>query len=157
MNSERKPLLPTSPNGVRKVVVTESPSVSQHTALWPYRYADIKLDAKNSDPRNPEPHNLQPKSPEPRNSVPKSASERKSGRRSLREQKLYKVLETLNESLMRGERRLQDVEYKDLVKRQWQQVALVVDRLLLVLFTILTVGVTVGLLLRGKWYFNRFA
>lgn len=51
--------------------------------------------------------------------------------------------------MKKSEERVAKSEYRDFVKREWQQVALVVDRLLLFIFVVLTIGVTLGLLLRG--------
>lgn len=59
------------------------------------------------------------------------------------------VLKAMGDSLKKNEARLTASEDRDYVKREWQQVALVVDRLLLFLFMLATVGVTLGLLLRG--------
>lgn len=59
------------------------------------------------------------------------------------------VLRTMNETMKKGEQRIVASEHKEFIKREWQQVALVVDRLLLFLFVLVTVGVTLGLLLRG--------
>jgi len=55
----------------------------------------------------------------------------------------------MNETMKKGEQRIVASEHKEFIKREWQQVALVVDRLLLFLFVLVTVGVTLGLLLRG--------
>lgn len=59
------------------------------------------------------------------------------------------VLKAMSDSLRKNEARLSASEDRDYVKREWQQVALVVDRLLLFIFMLMTVGVTLGLLLRG--------
>lgn len=59
------------------------------------------------------------------------------------------VLRAMSDSLKKNEARLSASEDRDYVKREWQQVALVVDRLLLFIFMLMTVGVTLGLLLRG--------
>lgn len=60
------------------------------------------------------------------------------------------VLKTMGESMRKSEARVATSEYKEFIKREWQQVALVVDRLLLFIFVLLTIGVTLGLLLRGS-------
>ena len=59
------------------------------------------------------------------------------------------VLKTMGDSIKRNEERVAYSEQRDSIKREWQQVALVVDRLLLFIFVLLTIGVTLGLLLRG--------
>lgn len=59
------------------------------------------------------------------------------------------VLRTMTDAMRKSEERISASEKRDYIKREWQQVALVVDRLLLVIFVLLTVGVTLGLLLRG--------
>lgn len=65
------------------------------------------------------------------------------------EQNFAIVLKTMSDLMRKSEERVCVSEHKDFVKREWQQVALVVDRLLLFIFVLLTIGVTVGLLLRG--------
>lgn len=131
MSSEKAPLLPVSPNGIRRVVVTESPSTPRRSELWPSTYAEAKSE-------------------QPTNHLKQTKSDRRLPRKSARDQKLSKLLESLVVTLAKGEKRLYETERKDMVKREWQQVALVVDRLLLVLFVALTVGVTMGLLIKGK-------
>lgn len=56
-----------------------------------------------------------------------------------------KVLKTISESIIKNEKRLVEQDKRDDIKLQWQQVALVMDRLLLTIFVTLTVGVTLGL------------
>ena len=58
-------------------------------------------------------------------------------------------IKTMGESLTKNEERLENTDHKESIQREWQQVAMVVDRLLLIVFVVLTVGVTSGLLLRG--------
>ena len=60
-----------------------------------------------------------------------------------------KVLQSISESINQNEMRLVEQDRRDAVKLQWQQVAVVVDRLLLLLFVSLTVGITLGLTLSG--------
>ena len=59
------------------------------------------------------------------------------------------MLNAIIDSMEKSEERVALSEYKDLIKNEWQQAARVVDRLLLVIFVLLTAGVTVGLLFRG--------
>lgn len=59
------------------------------------------------------------------------------------------ILTAMSKSIEKNELRLRDTEQKDILKREWQQMALVFDRLLLIIFILLTVGVTGGILVRG--------
>lgn len=59
------------------------------------------------------------------------------------------ILTAISESIQKNELRMHDAESRDKLKREWQQMALVVDRLLLIIFIFLTVGVTAGILLQG--------
>lgn len=59
------------------------------------------------------------------------------------------VLQTISESILQNELRLVEQDRRDAIKLQWQQVAVVVDRLLMLIFVSLTVGVTLGLTLQG--------
>lgn len=59
------------------------------------------------------------------------------------------VFQTISESILHNEMRLVEQDRRDAIKLQWQQVAIVVDRLLLFLFVTLTIGVTLGLTLQG--------
>ena len=59
------------------------------------------------------------------------------------------VLQTISESIAQNEMRLIEQDRRDAIKLQWQQVAVVVDRLLMFLFVSLTVGITLGLTLQG--------
>jgi len=61
-----------------------------------------------------------------------------------------KSLKAIADSIQLNERRLVDTERKDDVKLEWQQVALVVDRLLLVIFVTVTFAITAGILIRGR-------
>lgn len=65
------------------------------------------------------------------------------------ENSFFMVLQAMNDSMNKNEARLCASENRDYIKREWQQVALVVDRLLLFIFVLMTVGVTLGLLLQG--------
>ncbi|XP_060556811.1 ligand-gated ion channel 4-like [Ruditapes philippinarum] len=58
------------------------------------------------------------------------------------EQQFLKVLKKVYETIERNETRLQEQDRKDILKQEWQQLALVLDRLLLLVFIIVTVTVT---------------
>lgn len=62
------------------------------------------------------------------------------------------TLNSINKHLIKADERIAENEYLDSIKREWQQVALVIDRLLLVIFLLLTTGTTLGMLLRGKQF-----
>ena len=59
------------------------------------------------------------------------------------------MLQSISASIAQNEMRLVEQDRRDAVKLQWQQVAVVVDRLLLLLFVSLTIGITLGLTLSG--------
>lgn len=59
------------------------------------------------------------------------------------------VLQTISESIVQNEMRLVEQDRRDAIKLQWQQVAVVVDRLLLLIFVSLTLGITLGLTMQG--------
>lgn len=58
------------------------------------------------------------------------------------EQEFLKVLKKVYQTIERNEIRLQEQDRKDTLKQEWQQLALVLDRLLLLVFIIVTVTVT---------------
>jgi len=63
------------------------------------------------------------------------------------ERRLVSTLSRVCESLERGERRLRREDVCTSNRVAWQYVSLVVDRLLLVTFTVGTIAVTIGVLL----------
>ncbi|CAL8102703.1 unnamed protein product [Orchesella dallaii] len=62
------------------------------------------------------------------------------------QRRLLYLLYRINETLEKNENRMDDQERKDLLKLEWQQAALVIDRLLLWIFVIATIGATFGIL-----------
>ncbi|XP_045169531.1 ligand-gated ion channel 4-like [Mercenaria mercenaria] len=58
------------------------------------------------------------------------------------EQQFLKVLKKVYQTIERNETRLQEQDRKDILKQEWQQLALVLDRLLLLVFIIVTITVT---------------
>ena len=65
------------------------------------------------------------------------------------ERQFSRFLAKVQLTIERNEMRLAEQDRKDIIRLEWQQVALVVDRLLLLLFIILTVGVTLGIILES--------
>ncbi|XP_060066981.1 neuronal acetylcholine receptor subunit alpha-10-like [Ylistrum balloti] len=62
------------------------------------------------------------------------------------ERQFVRVLQKVNWTIERNEMRLADQDRKDFIKLEWQQVALVIDRTLLVCFLILLFAVTLSIL-----------
>lgn len=63
---------------------------------------------------------------------------------SFRYQQVYQTIE-------KNEMRLEDQDRKDAIKNEWQQLALVIDRLLLVIFVVFTTGISLALILPGYY------
>lgn len=55
------------------------------------------------------------------------------------------------QTIEKNEMRLEDQDRKDAIKNEWQQLALVIDRLLLFLFIVFTAGITLALILPGYY------
>lgn len=62
------------------------------------------------------------------------------------EHQLVIVLTKLSNLIERNEMRLTEQERRDIIKQEWQQIALVIDRFLLWIFVITTIGATLGIL-----------
>ena len=65
------------------------------------------------------------------------------------EKQFVRVLHKVYQTIEKNEMRLAEQDRRDHIKLEWQQVALVVDRLLLLIFIIATVGVTLGIMLHA--------
>jgi len=65
------------------------------------------------------------------------------------ERRLARTLSKLCETLDRGERRQETEDRRTSNRAAWQHVSLVVDRLLLVIFTVGTITITLGILLHA--------
>ena len=63
------------------------------------------------------------------------------------ERQFMRVLQKVYQTIEKNEMRLAEQDRRDIIKLEWQQVALVVDRLLLVAFFVVTAGVTLGLMM----------
>lgn len=55
------------------------------------------------------------------------------------------------QTIEKNEMRLEDQDKKDAIKNEWQQLALVIDRLLLFIFIIITTGISLALILPGYY------
>ena len=79
------------------------------------------------------------------------------------EQQFMKVLQKVYQTIERNEIRLQENDRKDIIKHEWQQLALVIDRLLLFVFILVTITVTLVVLVPSehntyhKWWKCRVA
>ena len=71
------------------------------------------------------------------------------------ERQFYATLRQISRTIELNELRLEEAERRDVIKSEWQEVALVVDRLLLLVFIGMTVGITLSILLRAphSWDF----
>ena len=62
------------------------------------------------------------------------------------ERQFLRVLHKVYQTIEKNEMRLAEQDRRDQIRLEWQQIALVVDRILLLLFIVLTLGVTLGIL-----------
>ncbi|XP_064647845.1 neuronal acetylcholine receptor subunit alpha-10-like isoform X5 [Lineus longissimus] len=67
------------------------------------------------------------------------------------ERQFLRVLQKVYQTIEKNEMRLADQDRRDAIKLEWQQVALVVDRLLLTLFVGATLGVTLAILFQAPY------
>lgn len=81
------------------------------------------------------------------NSSHSSPSRMRGGPDANFEKQFVKTLQKVCKTIEKNEMRLADQDRRDFIKQEWQQVALIVDRLLLIFFIIGTVGVTLGIIL----------
>ena len=65
------------------------------------------------------------------------------------EKQFVRVLHKVYQTIERNEIRLAKQDRRDHIKLEWQQVALVVDRMLLWIFIITTISVTLGIMLHA--------
>ena len=63
------------------------------------------------------------------------------------ERQFIKTLQKVYQTIDKNEIRLAEQDRRDVIKNDWQQVGIVVDRLLLAVFVVITLGMTLGLLL----------
>lgn len=71
------------------------------------------------------------------------------------EAQLSRVLRRLSGALDRNESRQSEREHSEAIQNEWQHVALVVDRLLLLVFIVMTLGITGGIVFQAplSWTF----
>ncbi|XP_055893279.1 neuronal acetylcholine receptor subunit alpha-10-like isoform X2 [Biomphalaria glabrata] len=67
------------------------------------------------------------------------------------ERQFLRVLQKVYQTIEKNEIRLEDQDRKDAIKIEWQQLALVIDRLLLVIFVVFTIAITLALILPGYY------
>ena len=72
------------------------------------------------------------------------------------EHQFMKVLRKVYQTIERNEMRLQEQDRKDILKQEWQQLALVMDRMLLLIFVIFTTTMALVVLV-PKNYADRMA
>lgn len=65
------------------------------------------------------------------------------------EQYFIRTLEKVYHTIEKNKHRLAEQDRREAIKRDWQQVALVVDRLLLVVFMVATLSITTAILLHA--------
>ncbi|XP_074659528.1 neuronal acetylcholine receptor subunit alpha-10-like [Tubulanus polymorphus] len=70
------------------------------------------------------------------------------------EKQFLRVLQKVYQTIEKNEMRLAEQDRRDAIKLEWQQVALVVDRLLLSMFVMATLGVTLAILFQAPHSFN---
>ena len=69
--------------------------------------------------------------------------------RACSERQFLRTLNKVHQTIEKNEFRLAEQDRKDLIKRDWQQVALVVDRVLLFIFMVTTLSITAAMLLHA--------
>lgn len=62
------------------------------------------------------------------------------------ERQFLRTLSKVHQTIEKNEFRLAEQDRREAIKHDWQQVALVVDRLLLLIFTVATLGITMSIL-----------
>ncbi|XP_064613958.1 neuronal acetylcholine receptor subunit alpha-10-like [Liolophura sinensis] len=67
------------------------------------------------------------------------------------ERQFMRVLQKVYQTIERNEMRLVDSDRRDAIKQEWQQVALVVDRLLLWCFVLVTLTLTLAIMLQAPY------
>ncbi|KAH9513382.1 hypothetical protein Btru_034781 [Bulinus truncatus] len=67
------------------------------------------------------------------------------------ERQFLRVLQKVYQTIEKNEMRLEDQDRKDAIKIEWQQLALVIDRLLLFIFVVFTIAITLALILPGYY------
>ncbi|CAD5117806.1 DgyrCDS6557 [Dimorphilus gyrociliatus] len=65
------------------------------------------------------------------------------------ERQFMRVLQKVQQTIEKNEIRLAEQDRRDIIKLEWQQVALVVDRILLYIFVFLTIGVTLCIMFQA--------
>jgi len=65
------------------------------------------------------------------------------------ERQFLRVLNRINQTIEMNEIRLAEEDRRTAIKYEWQQVALVVDRMLLFVFMVTTLGVTYGIMFQA--------
>jgi len=65
------------------------------------------------------------------------------------EREFYETMLKVSRTIEKNEARLVELDRREFIKTEWQEVALVVDRLLLLVFIGMTVGITLSILLRA--------
>ncbi|RUS71039.1 hypothetical protein EGW08_021197, partial [Elysia chlorotica] len=65
------------------------------------------------------------------------------------EKQFLRVLQKVYQTIEKNEMRLEDQDRRDAIKNEWQQLALVIDRLLLFLFLAFATAISMALILPG--------
>ena len=67
------------------------------------------------------------------------------------ERNFMRVLQRVYQTIEKNDIRLAEQDRRDTIRLEWQQVALVVDRILLLVFIAVTVGTTLGIMLKAPY------
>ena len=65
------------------------------------------------------------------------------------ERQFLRVLQKVYQTIEKNEMRLADQDRRETIRQEWQQLALILDRLLLICFVILTASISLALILPG--------
>jgi hypothetical protein len=68
------------------------------------------------------------------------------------QKEFMKILHRINKTIDRNDLRMAEQDRRDVIRVEWQQLALVIDRLLLVVFIVIVVCSTLSLLVPGSNY-----
>nr|XP_022310880.1 ligand-gated ion channel 4-like [Crassostrea virginica]XP_022310881.1 ligand-gated ion channel 4-like [Crassostrea virginica] len=68
------------------------------------------------------------------------------------QREFMRILHRVNKTIDKNEQRLSEQDRRDVINQEWQQLALVIDRLLLVLFVVVVICSTLSLLVPGSDY-----
>lgn len=68
------------------------------------------------------------------------------------QKEFVRILHRVNKTIDKNDQRMAEQDRRDVINLEWQQLALVIDRLLLVLFVVVVICSTLSLLVPGSEY-----